>query len=209
MGHKQGTQMVKNLVAVAAFICSSAYARETRPLSAAETDQALQIEQRAVRLDSSRFIDYPEIRDAANKVTSGPQYITGVSAMPAKVADEPRIAQVTRYIYAGGITVHTYVDLDSGKALSVNPYVNFPTPLSREEVERAKRLALEHIPEVSAVGDGDDIEVDALTMIVSSKSRPDYGHRLAILNFRTKEGAPLTIPPVHVNLTEGLARVYR
>jgi hypothetical protein len=180
----------------------------SEPLPRDEKDKALQVEQAAVQATTRDFFADPKVRDYANKVTAGPQYVTSISAMPRPEPGMPRVAQVTRYQYAGGITVHTYVDLETGKALSVTPYVNYPTPLAPEEVERAKRLAFEQVPEVGSAivsQKGAELTVQALPVIVSSKAEPNYGHRIAILQYQAPGGAPLNIPPVHVDLTSGKA----
>src|SRR5690606_25727827 len=91
-----------------ALLCITAAAQSMKaePLTRAEKEKALQAEQAAVQTTARDFLSKPAIRDFANSVTAGPQYVTSISSMPRPQPGMPRVAQVTRYQYAGGITVH-------------------------------------------------------------------------------------------------------
>lgn len=189
-------------------LCMIAVPVAGQELTDEERARILEVEQRAVDIATPGFMTRDSVVQARNDVTTGPQYVTGLKLMPRREGNAPRIAEVTRYQYAGGITVHTYVDVDAERAVSVTPYPNFPTPLSAEELDRAITLASEQVPELaSAVNEigRENLLVKPMTLIVSTAGAPNYGHRIAILHFRTRQAMDRQISSVHVDLTDGKA----
>ena len=102
----------------------------------------------------------------------------------AKGAAVPvRRALVTRYEYATGLTIRTWVDLASNKALAVRSDANYPTPLAPEELQEAKALARASDAEFDKIVSegGGDVKFHHLVPVSNSSSSPRYGHRLVWL----------------------------
>lgn len=134
-----------------------------------------------------------------------PSYVTRVELYRDKEAEAKRIsnrqALVTRYRYDGDLTILTIVDLTSREVTRVDSIPHLPTPLSPEEFEMAKDMALTN-PEVEAALAPyiEQLEVEPLVSRTFSEQDPLFGHRVVRLLFRVGRNY-LTKPTVTVDLT--------
>jgi hypothetical protein len=97
---------------------------------------------------------------------------------PGTTSAADRRAMVSRYDYASGLTLRTTIDLKGGKIVDVKADANRPTPLARQEIQRAIEIASAVIPELKGADAG---QVRALSVIQSAPKDPRYAHRLAVL----------------------------
>ena len=100
-------------------------------------------------------------------------------ALPADSRSSRR-ALVTRYEYATGFTIRTWVDLDSDSVVAVRQDINYPTPLAPSELE----AAIELVREGAAATEGrarDDDKYSHLVPVSADKTDSRYGHRLVWL----------------------------
>jgi Cu2+-containing amine oxidase len=114
-----------------------------------------------------------------------------------------RAALVTHYRYEGDLTIRTVVDLRERRILSVEALPHVPTPLSMEEFERAKGMALEDARVAGALGaDRERVVVESLSIHTPDPSDRYFGHRVVRLLFRVGPDY-LSEPIVNVDLTSG------
>ena len=94
-----------------------------------------------------------------------------------------RRALVTRYEYATGSTIRTWIDLGSDRVLMTRRDINYPTPLAPEELEEAVSLMPSRDDETDAVVNDDDNgpQYSHLVPVSADKTEPRYGHRLVWL----------------------------
>lgn len=93
-----------------------------------------------------------------------------------------RRAVVSRFEYASGETIRTWVDLESGDIIAARSDINYPTPLSPEELQEAISLIRASLPLVNeAFESADTIPIfHHLVPTAPNKTAPRFGHRLVI-----------------------------
>lgn len=97
-----------------------------------------------------------------------------------------RRALVTRYEYATGLTIRTWIDLEKEKILHIRGDVNYPTPLAETELREAIELLKNKNNEVYNIANeyGNSVQFEHLVPVSSTKSAPRFGHRLVWLWIR-------------------------
>ena len=94
-----------------------------------------------------------------------------------------RRALVTRYEYATGFTIRTWVDLDAERVLTVRNDVNYPTPLAADELKNAIAVMLgrDLASDTTPVDDDEAARYLHLVPLSGDMTAPRYGHRLVWL----------------------------
>ena len=94
-----------------------------------------------------------------------------------------RRAVITRYEYATGLTIRTWVDLGSNVTVATRSDANYPTPLAPEELTEAKELLQAKVEEINKIlSEGSDsVRYAHLVPVSSNAAAPRYGHRLVWL----------------------------
>lgn len=132
-------------------------------------------------------------RTAAIGRTDPRRYLTHFWAYELKAGKEAprRLAEVTHFKYEGGETIRTTVDLGTREVVKVEVLKAYPTPLAPDELTAAVSLAKEKSPAVRAFYEKhpNDVQVQALAPVVADAKSPRFGHRIALLTFRTKKDA--------------------
>jgi len=122
-----------------------------------------------------------------------------------------RAARATYYVYQAsgvGLTVSVTVDLNDKKVTEIDARPNYPTPLSRQEYDKAVELGRAGTPAVKALYErrGKEApEVAAVVFLRVAKDDPAYGHRLVRVTYGVKEGSHKPVTVV-VDLTEEKVR---
>jgi len=176
---------------------SLAMAAETnagRVLTSSEVDTALKVEAKANEQELARAAPFLERKalPGLNETVAGKAGKTVIireavaphlSGFERAAPGLPRRAFVMRYDYATGVTTRTLVDLDAEKVIDLKAEANYPTPLAKEELDRALELARAASPELDKLlkDHPTDRELQVLVPIDNAPTSPRYGHRLAIL----------------------------
>lgn len=121
--------------------------------------------------------------------TTGPLYLVAIERLRDKDAEaadsNARFAVVTHYRYDGDLAIRSTVDLVRRAVVRTDSAAHRPTPLAPEELEQARRLALENAAVRRALGArADQVTVEALVLRTSSPRDPIFGHRVVRLLFR-------------------------
>jgi hypothetical protein len=121
--------------------------------------------------------------------TRGPFYLVAIERLRDKAAEDAdstaRFAVVTHYRYDGDVAIRSVVDLARRAVVRTDSAPHRPTPLASEELDQARRLALENAAVRAALGArADQVMVEALVLRTSSPRDPIYGHRVVRLLFR-------------------------
>jgi len=97
-----------------------------------------------------------------------------------------RRALVTRFDYATGLTIRTWINLDEEKVVKIRGDLNYPTPLANEELVEAIELLKNSNDEVAKIANeyGDRVQFAHLVPVSSNRSAPRFGHRLVWLWIR-------------------------
>jgi hypothetical protein len=166
---------------------------------------------RIVRPDSSPAADLPDVPVPPN--TAIKQYTVQITPQ-RPVPDKPPPSRVDVYYYRPnpsggkpGITVKHTVDLTTGEQVGdTEVLLNHHSPLAREELAEAIKLAREKVPSVAELYQGRDPSVvrwEYLQLMISKKSeRFEPGDRVVRLAFNAPDAVPV---PVIVDLTKGTA----
>ena len=143
--------------------------------------------------------------ETARLLAAGRSVLADVELVRDKSLEEAgrpdRLAMVTHYRYAGDLTIQTLVNITSEQVLEVRTAEHRATPLSVDEVERAKTLALED-PNVRAAltVPVERIVVEPLLISAGSPDDPLFGRRVVRLLFKVGRDY-LAQPVVLVDLT--------
>lgn len=137
--------------------------------------------------------------------TTGPLYLVRVEWYRDKNAEEQgdidRKAIVTHYRYKGDLAIITTVNLSKQEIMEVDSIPHLPTPLSKEEFNIAKDMALSDFKvEKALAAYRDQIEVEALVTRTTSTEDSLFAHRVVRLFFRVGRDY-LSKPIVYVDLT--------
>ncbi|HJQ36481.1 MAG TPA: hypothetical protein VKB93_05035 [Thermoanaerobaculia bacterium] len=116
-------------------------------------------------------------------------------------AGNARLALVTHYRYAGDQTITSIVDLTARRVMDVRVTAHAGAPLSREEFDEARQLALADPAVVQALGANRDRVVVEPLLLRAPEGDPMFGHRVVRLLFRVERDY-LSAPVVHVDLTD-------
>jgi len=166
---------------------------------------------RIVRPDSSPPADLPDVPVPPN--TTIKQYTVQITPQ-RPVPDRPPPNRVDVYYYrpnpAGGkpgITVKHTVDVTTGQQVGdTEVLLNHHSPIAREELADAIKLAREKVPAVAELYQGRDpsaVRWEYLQLMISKKSdRFEPGDRVVRLAFNAPDATPV---PVIVDLTKGTA----
>jgi hypothetical protein len=166
---------------------------------------------RIVRPESSPPAELPDVPVPPN--TTIKQYTVQI-ALQRPVPDMPPPNRVDVYYYrpnpAGGkpgITVKHTVDLTTGQQVGdTEVLLNHHSPIAREELADAIKLAREKVPAVAELYQGRDpsaVRWEYLQLMISKKSdRFEPGDRVVRLAFNAPDATPV---PVIVDLTKGTA----
>lgn len=139
-----------------------------------------------------------------------PVYLARVELLRLKELEAQRFALVTYYRYEGDLTVQAAVDLGAESVTEVTATPHLPAPVAGEEIEEARRLALEH-PEVRSElsphlpwfeAGAEGYEVQAIGLHTTDPDDPIYGQRVLSVLFETPEGYVAGLE-VLANLTAG------
>lgn len=190
---------VSGILFLATFNAADAMAQSQR-LSDADIARAIEIESgarsRARTARSGSVTPSPGLPALARTRAGGEgrSIVSGVTrlgspgttpgAAKTRAAPMAERAIVTRYDYASGVTTRTTVDLATGTALHTREDVNYPTPLAKEELDRAVTLARGAVPEFDAIvksSTPETLEILHLAPVDTDPSSPRYGHRLVVL----------------------------
>lgn len=181
------------------LVCASTISCQPRGRDLGPSEYALSPDERRLAAEIASQTDTLRAFAGGERV-----YLTEVEFFRDKdeVGGEARRALVSHYRYRGDVTLLTEVDLKSRSVVRQESLAHVPTPLSNEEFERAKQLALAD-PEVlqAIAAHRNRLKIEPL---VSRASEGDslYGHRVVRLLFRVGVDY-LTRPIVHVDLTAG------
>ena len=130
----------------------------------------------------------------------GPLYFVDAHLFRDK-AKPARMARVIHYRVEGDLTVYAVVDLDKGEIVDVRSATHVPTPLSQEEFERARGMALADARVAAKLGDAKEtVVVEPMLLRTLDRSDPAFGHRVLRLLFRDGRDYR-TEPIVYVDLT--------
>ena len=137
--------------------------------------------------------------------TTGPLYLVRVEWYRDKNAEEKgdidRKAIVTHYRYNGDLAILTTVNISRQEIMEVDSVPHLATPLSTEEFNIARDMALSDARVKRGLGDyKDKIEVEALVSRTVLREDPLFGHRVVRLLFRVGRDY-LSEPIVYVDLT--------
>ncbi len=97
-----------------------------------------------------------------------------------------RRVMLTYYRYEGDLSIHILIDLNRKRVLEVKQLPHFVAPISTQEMELAKQMALSH-PQVSAAVEPyrDRLVIEALTLRATLPRDPLFQHRVVHLLFRS------------------------
>jgi Cu2+-containing amine oxidase len=143
--------------------------------------------------------------DTARLMAAGRSVVADVELVRDKNLEEARrddrLASVTHYRYEGDLTIETLVNITDEQVLEVRTAEHRPTPLTVEEVDRAKSLAFDD-PNVRAAltVPVERIVVEPLLTSAGSADDPLFGRRLVRLLFKVGRDY-LAQPVVLVDLT--------
>lgn len=155
------------------------------PLTAAETQLAVEVAMREIAARDLR--------------AEGPLYFVDAEMLRDKNAPERRLARVTHYRYAGALTITTLVDLGTQRAVDQRTEANAITPLSAEEVEEARRIALADPRVQELLRPYRDVVIEPMLLQTRSREDPIFGRRVVDLLFRVGRDY-LSGPQVRVDL---------
>jgi len=117
-----------------------------------------------------------------------------------KSAPGSRRALVLHYRYQGDLTITTVVDLTAQRVLDVRTAAHVAAPLSQQEFEQARGLAMADPRVAEALGQNRGrVTVEPL-VLHATEGDPLYGHRVVRLLFRVERDY-LSAPVVLVDLT--------
>ena len=195
----EGSVSRKSVVLFVCWLLSLSLSSTARPqsqhaLTAAEHARALSIEEAEYSERSPVRGGVPGLSETP-RGARGETYVVSVAPIgsPSTVARVREVlrtdslpnrrAQVTRYEYATGFTIRTWIDLDSGKVLAVRNDINYPTPLAPKELENAIALMPSRDDGTDAVATDDDntLQYSHLVPVSGDMTEPRYGHRLVWL----------------------------
>jgi Cu2+-containing amine oxidase len=113
-----------------------------------------------------------------------------------------RMAVLTYYRYEGDLSIQVFINLAGQRVFGVKQFPNFPPPLSADEYELAKELALSH-PQLKdeLAPSSDRLVVEALTTRSGSPQDPLFRHRVVYLLFRVGQRYLIQQWMVFVDLT--------
>ena len=168
-----------------------ALAPSPSPLSEEEQRRAVAIAERGT--ETARFL------------AAGRNVVADVELVRDKALEEAgrqdRLASVTHYRYAGDLTIQTLVNITDEQVLDVRTAEHRPTPLTVEEVERAKSLAFDDPDVRSALPvPVERIVAEPLLTTAGSPDDPLFGRRVVRLLFKVGRDY-LAQPVVLVDLT--------
>jgi Cu2+-containing amine oxidase len=113
-----------------------------------------------------------------------------------------RGAVLTYYRYDGDLAVEVFINLTRKEVLSVQPQPKLVPPLSREEFDLAREMALNNPQIQAALGrDRDRLVVEPITSRTESPKDPLFRHRYVYLMFRVGPKYVLLDSTVLVDLT--------
>ena len=180
-------------------VTHSVLAQSGHALTAEERLNALEIE--AATWSPDAFLENPPADSFARTLAETPRaieresFIVAVTPVGSEstarrvrdaLADGPasgRRALVTRYEYATGLTIRTWVNLSTREVLAVRRDLNYPAPLAPQELARATQLVEEHDAEIREIARARADEVEYIHMVpANSNWLPSRaGHRLVLL----------------------------
>jgi Cu2+-containing amine oxidase len=113
-----------------------------------------------------------------------------------------RVAVLTYYRYEGDLPIEVFINLARKEVLAVKPQPKLVPPLSREEFDLAREMALNN-PEIQAAlgRDRDRLVVEPITARSESPKDPLFRHRYVYLMFRVGPKYVLLNSSVLVDLT--------
>lgn len=144
------------------------------------------------------------------------EYLTSIVPYRPRSADKPP-EKVEVYWYrpnpkkgAPGVTVRRVVDLATGEPAG-EPEVlfNYPTPLAREELTEAVKLAREKndkVAELCRDAEQGDVEVSPLVTLIKVAGVPDGTPGDRVVNLQFLKKSTMARASVVVNLTKGTVR---
>jgi Cu2+-containing amine oxidase len=112
-----------------------------------------------------------------------------------------RRAMVVHYRYAGDQTITSIVDLGAQRVLDVRVAEHVGAPLSREEFDQAREMAMADPNVARALGENRGRVTIEPLLLRAPEGDPMFGHRVVRLLFRIDRDY-LSAPVVHVDLTE-------
>lgn len=143
---------------------------------------------------------------SARLFTERKLFLTGVhisrnTALEMKGVFERRVI-LTYYRYEGDLSIRILIDLTRRRVLEVKPLSHSYAPISTEESELAKKLALND-PRLNAVlrPYGDRLIVEVLTLWTTLPKDPLFRHRVVYLLFRSGSTYLMRQSRVLVDLT--------
>ncbi|MDP9191130.1 MAG: hypothetical protein M3P06_05450 [Acidobacteriota bacterium] len=157
------------------------------PLTAAETQLAADVAGREIT--------------ARNLRAEGPLYFVDVEMLRDKNAPERRLARVTHYRYAGALTITTLVDLSAQRVVDQRTEANAITPLSAEEWEEVRRIALADPRVQEIIRPYPNVVLEPMLLQTRSREDPIFGRRVVDLLFRVGRDY-LSGPQVRVDLND-------
>lgn len=129
----------------------------------------------------------------------GPAYLVDIEVLRDKNGTGDREFLVTHYRTQGDVAILSRINLSRSTVTSVEAVPHLPVPLSKEEFETARRMALAD-PVVKEFIAGHTVQVEAQVSRTFDEGDPTFGHRIVNLLFKTPQGY-LEIPLVTVDLT--------
>jgi|CXWL01.1.fsa_nt_gi hypothetical protein len=183
-----GTVMLVALIAATPVRAQEDIPAPLAPLSDAEREQATAAASRAIVDRSLR--------------AEGPLVLVAVEPIRSKDRLDQRLAVATYYRYRGDLTISTTVDLGDGSVVNVTSETGIPAPLAKEELDRARELALADRRVQAAIPDRTGLVVEGLLLRAASRRDPYYGKRAVRLLFKQGDQY-LSEPVVEVDLTSG------
>ena len=176
-----------------------ALAQSGHVLTDEERSNALEIE--STKWSPEGFVDRPPAESFARSLAGTPKARDRISLVVAVTSvgmestasrvrealkDGPasgRRALVTRYEYATGLTIRTWINLSTRKVLLVRRDANFPAPLAPEELEQAKQLLQKFDSEIKDVVRTRPDDVEFVHMVPANRKwlPSRAGHRIVLL----------------------------
>ena len=129
----------------------------------------------------------------------GPTYLVDTQVLNDKDAEGDRELLVTHYRTEGDLAIVSRVNLSRSEVVSIEPRAHLPVPLSREEFEIARQLALAN-PHVQRLIGGREVVVQSQLSRTFDTDDPLYGHRLVHILLLAPEGY-LEVRTIRVDLT--------
>jgi hypothetical protein len=176
--------------------------------SAAASTKPMEFQAGEVSSLVGRIKSSAQFKTAAAFKTDGRLILVNEAKYETEGGEHHEVAEITFYKYEGGVTLKVTQDMAAGQPPKVETLRSYPTPLAKEEEEKAVQLAREQIKAVGELLAGpakDDLVTDILAPVVSNPKNPLYGHRLALLTFHRRSGQTMPII-VQVDLTRSHAK---